>query len=223
VTDLNLVLLGPPGAGKGTQAARLRDDLGLAYIATGDLLRRHRAQGTQLGRRAAAYMADGRLVPDDLVIEMILGEIVAAARGGFLLDGFPRTISQARVLRNALEAQGRAITAVLLIDVPDELLTARITGRRVCPRGHVFHVEHRPPRHDGVCDHDGEPLRQREDDRPGTVRRRLGVYHEATKPLIAYYSGRALLERIDGTRAPDEVYDEIRGAIERRSRATAQR
>jgi adenylate kinase len=219
MSDRNLILLGPPGAGKGTQAVRLRDELGLAHIATGDLLRRHRAQGTGLGRRAAAYMADGRLVPDDLVVEMILGEITGGARGGFLLDGFPRTVTQADALAAALAAGDRAITAVLLVDVPDDVLAERLSGRRVCPAGHVFHVQHDPPRREGVCDHDGRPLHQRDDDRPETIRRRLGVYHEATKPLVAYYDERGLLVRVDGTRAPADVYGEIRDAVEERVRA----
>ncbi len=214
MTDCNLVLLGPPGAGKGTQAARLRQDLGLVHIATGDLLRSHRARGTDLGRRAAGYMSEGQLVPDDLVVAMILGELSGGDAAGCLLDGFPRTLAQADALADALEADGRAITAVLLIDVPDERLTERLTGRRVCPAGHVFHVAFRPPVEEGVCDHDGESLHLRDDDRIDTVEKRLAVYHETTRPLVDYYEARGVLRRIDGTLPPDEVYATITSALD---------
>ncbi len=215
MTQLNLVLLGPPGAGKGTQAARMREDLGLSHIATGDLLRRHRSEGTDLGEQAAAYMADGQLVPDDLVVAMIREEIATGADGGFLLDGFPRTIAQADALTDALSAEGSAVTAVLLIDAPDELLTERISGRRMCPAGHVFHVKHNPPIREGICDRDGESLRLRDDDRAETVRQRLDVYHEVTEPLASYYEEHRLLHRIDGTRSADAVYEAIQTVVGR--------
>jgi adenylate kinase len=213
VKELKLILLGPPGAGKGTQAARLRDDFELHYIATGDLLRDHRARETDLGVRAAGYMASGRLVPDELVTAMIIDEIEATGGGGFLLDGFPRTPAQADSLDAELDRRGHPLDAVLLIDVPDDVLVERISGRRVCPDGHVYHVEYDPPGRDGVCDDDGQPLIQRDDDKPETVRQRLRVYHDQTEPLVERYESRGLLRRVDGTRAPDEVYDELRATL----------
>jgi adenylate kinase len=213
VSDLNLILIGPPGAGKGTQAARLREDFDLTHIATGDLLRAHRERQTDLGLRAARYMAEGRLVPDELVTAMI-GEEIGSARGGFLLDGFPRTLAQADALDRLLEEHGRPLSTVLLIDVPDDVLVERIGGRRLCPDGHVFHVVYDPPAREGVCDIDGKPLSQREDDKPETVRNRLDVYHRETEPLVERYDKRGLLQRVDGTRSPDEVYAQLRSVLE---------
>jgi adenylate kinase len=157
---MNLILLGPPGAGKGTQAAWLREELGVTYVATGDLLRQHRADNTVLGREAAAYMDRGELVPDVLVVDMIMQRIVRDSEVGLLLDGFPRTVVQADTLHEALTAHGRELTAVLLIDTPDEVVEARISGRRQCGCGRVYHVEHNPPSRPGVCDEDGERLVQ---------------------------------------------------------------
>jgi adenylate kinase len=213
VSDLNLILIGPPGAGKGTQAARLRDDFGLTHIATGDLLRAHRERATDLGLRAARYMAEGRLVPDELVTEMI-GEEIDSAPGGFLLDGFPRTPGQADALDRVLEEHGRPLSAVLLIDVPDDVLVERISGRRLCPDGHVYHVKYNPPAREGVCDIDGTPLTQREDDKPETVRKRLEVYHRETEPLVERYEHHGTLYRVDGTRSPDEVHAQLRDVLE---------
>jgi adenylate kinase len=213
VNELNLILLGPPGAGKGTQAARLRDDFDLRYIATGDLLREHRARETDLGLRAARYMASGRLVPDDLVTAMVAEEIEDAPGGGFLLDGFPRTLAQADALDAELDRRGHPLSAVLLIDVPDDVLVERIGGRRQCPDGHVYHVIFDPPAREGICDHDGKPLMQRDDDKPETVRERLRVYHEQTEPLVERYAAQDLLRRIDGTLAPDEVYEQLRATL----------
>lgn len=214
MTDLNLVLLGPPGAGKGTQAALLRDLLGLPYLSTGDLLRRHRAKQTPLGREAARFMDAGTLVPDDLVISMLMDAVTDGPPQGFLLDGFPRTVGQADALDVALDDAQTALRAVLLIDLPSEIIVGRIAGRLTCPRGHVFHVRNSPPAHDGICDHDGERLTQRDDDRADTVRRRLEVYRETTAPLAGYYEERGLLCRIDGTREPDEVFDAICDALD---------
>ena len=162
----------------------------LPYLSTGDLLRRHRAKGTDLGLQAASYMAEGRLVPDDLVISMLMHAVENGPPHGFLLDGFPRTIVQADALEAALERGGTAgHRAVLLIDAPDEVIIERISGRLTCPHGHVFHIQNAPPQRAGICDHDGEPLAQRDDDHPETVRRRLEVYHEQTEPLVSHYRG----------------------------------
>jgi adenylate kinase len=213
VSELNLILLGPPGAGKGTQASRLRDDFGLPYIGTGDLLREHKANGTELGEKAKEYMAKGELVPDDLVIEMILEKVEEEGDDGFLLDGFPRSVPQADALADALERKGRRLTAALLIEAPDDVVVERISGRRVCSNGHVYHVSYDPPKHDEVCDQDGKPLAQRDDDREEAVRARLAVYHKTTEPAIDYYEQNGLLRRFDGTRSVTEVHDHIRATL----------
>jgi adenylate kinase len=215
MSELDLILLGPPGAGKGTQAARLQADLGIPHIATGDMLRAAREARSELGLAAQEYMDRGELVPDALIIAMIVERLADDdARDGFLLDGFPRTTLQADALGSELDANGRRLTAVLLIDVPDELVVARLSGRRVSPStGRVYHVDFDPPKRSGHCDLDGSQLVQRDDDRPETVKRRLRVYHEQTEPLIAYYEERALLCRFDGTQPPDDVYAHIRAAL----------
>jgi len=214
VSELNLILLGPPGAGKGTQAERLTQDFPLAYIATGDMLRAAVSEGTPLGLQAKGFMDAGELVPDDVIIGVILERVQSDdARDGFLLDGFPRTIGQAEALGIELGKLGRRLTAVLLIDTPDEEIIRRLSGRRVSKSGRVYHVEFDPPKHEGRCDIDGTPLIQRDDDKPETVKKRLEVYHELTSPLAAFYEDRGLLRRFDGTRAPTEVHDHIRATI----------
>jgi len=183
--EATIVLLGPPGSGKGTQAQRLRDQLGFAALATGDLLREARDAGTDLGRRAAECMDRGDLVPDDLIVAMIHESIASHDDEPILLDGFPRTVTQADVLVGVLEAHARELTAVVLLDVPDDVVAERISGRR-----------------------DG-----RGDDRPETVRRRLDVYHRETEPLVVYYSARGLLRRVDGAHDTDAVQARIRAAL----------
>jgi len=214
VSELNLILLGPPGAGKGTQAERLTQDFPLAYIATGDMLRQAVAEGTELGLKAKEFMDAGDLVPDEVIIGVALERVEADdARDGFLLDGFPRTIPQAQALEQEMEQLGRGITAVLLIDVPDEEIVRRVSGRRVSRSGRVYHVDFDPPKHEGRCDIDGSPLTQRDDDRPEVVRARLAKYHDVTAPLVSYYEDRGLLRRFDGTRTPTEVHDHIRATV----------
>ncbi len=213
--ELNLVLLGPPGSGKGTQGERLQEDLRLPYYATGDILRAAVRDETELGRTAKGYMDAGDLVPDEVIVGVIAAALDSeAARDGFLLDGFPRTTPQAEALDAKLSELGRAVTAVLLIDVSDDEVVRRLGGRRTCvENGHVFHVEFSPPRQEGICDIDGSELITRDDDNPATIRNRLDQYHEKTEPLVAYYDQRSVLRRLDGAKAPDEVAEQIRRTL----------
>jgi adenylate kinase len=216
VAELNLILLGPPGAGKGTQADRLQSDFGLAHISTGDMLRTQVTEGTKLGAEAQKYMNAGELVPDGVIVGMITERIgMDDARDGFLLDGFPRNEAQAVALEEALGGLERRLSAALLIEVPDEEVVRRLGGRRVCVKNpaHIYHVEFDPPKHEGVCDQDGSRLIQREDDREETIVRRLEVYHAQTAPLIGHYDRVGLLRRFDGSRNPNEVHRHIRATL----------
>lgn len=213
--ELNLVLLGPPGSGKGTQGERLQEDLRLPYYATGDILRAAVRDETELGRTAKQYMDRGDLVPDEVIVDVIAERVDSPeARDGFILDGFPRTMPQAEALDRKLEELGRAVPAVLLIDVSDDEVMRRLGGRRTCEEnGHVFHVEFNPPKQEGVCDLDGSELIVRDDDKPEVIRNRLDQYHAKTEPLVDYYNHRSVLRRIDGVASPDEVADEIRRTL----------
>jgi len=215
VTQRNLVLLGPPGAGKGTQAQRLRDDFDLPYYSTGDILREAIASQSELGKQVKEIVDSGELVPDDLIGAVVEERLNSGeADDGFLLDGFPRTIGQAEMLEQALSKLGRELTAALLIDAPDEEVVRRLSGRRTCVKGgHVYHVDFDPPKREGVCDQDGSRLVQRDDDKPETVTKRLEVYHEQTEPLIQWYSERGLLRRFEGTRTPEEVHSHVRATL----------
>jgi adenylate kinase len=215
VSELNLILLGPPGAGKGTQADRLRSDFQVPFISTGEMLRANVQEGTELGRQAKEFMDAGELVPDGLIVAMVAARLQEDdAQDGFVLDGFPRTIEQAEALDRQLSELSRRITAALVIDVPDEEVVRRLSGRRVCKKsGHNYHIEFDPPKHEGVCDQDGSALIQRDDDKPEVIERRLAVYHDQTEPLIHYYDERGLMRRIDGTRPAAEVHDHIRAVI----------
>jgi adenylate kinase len=213
--ELNLILLGPPGAGKGTQAQRLVEDFDLPYYATGDILRAAVTEESELGREAKGYMDDGQLVPDDLICKVIMERIDSKeAEDGFLLDGFPRNLHQANVLEAALTRRDRRLTAALLIEAPDDEVIRRLSGRRICVKNqHLYHVEFDPPKREGVCDQDGSRLIQRDDDKPETVKQRLEVYREQTEPLREHYEQIGVLRRFDGTRPQGEVHDHVRAAV----------
>jgi adenylate kinase len=185
-------------------------------VSTGDMLREQVARETELGLAAKRFMDAGDLVPDEVIVGMIKDRVAEPDAGdGFLLDGFPRNEPQAEALGEALEAMGRKLTGVLLFDVPDDVVVARLAGRRVCVKNpsHIYHVEFDPPKHEGVCDQDGSRLIQRDDDKEETIRHRLEVYHQQTEPLIAYYDTKGKLRRIDATRSANEVHDSIRAAV----------
>lgn len=200
------MLLGPPGAGKGTQAHRLQDRFdGVALISTGDIFRQNLRQGTPLGEEAKRYMDAGELVPDDVVVRMV-SDALADQPGGFILDGFPRTVAQADALESELERSSRPLTGVLALALDDEAAVKRLAGRRTCSScQRTYNVELHPPRREGVCDACGGELVQRDDDQELTVRRRLDVYHASTAPLVEFYRERGLLREVDADGSEDEV------------------
>ena len=216
--QLNVVLLGAPGSGKGTQAERIAPAYGLPHISTGDMLRAAVARGADLGLAAKAHMDAGGLVPDEVVVGLIRERLVEDdAAGGFVLDGFPRTLEQAGALDVMLALSGRALTHVLLFDVPEEELVRRLSGRRTCRAcGKGYHLVFDPPRVDGVCDKCGGELFQRGDDNEATVRNRLAVYGQQTEPLVGYYAAHGLLHTFHGGgRMPDEVFADVQRLLSR--------
>ncbi len=212
---MRLILLGPPGAGKGTQAKLLTGRLGVPQVSTGDMLRQAVADGTELGRKAKSFMDRGALVPDEVVIGIIEERLRKADCGqGYILDGFPRTLPQAEALSRALTSLSASLDRVLSVEVPEDDLVKRLTGRRICRGcGYMFHVDTHPPRQIGVCDKCGGMLYQRDDDKEETIRHRLRVYREQTEPLIAYYDTLGLLRRIDGCGTIEEISQRVHQAL----------
>lgn len=207
---MRIVLLGAPGAGKGTQCKNIVVQYGLLHLSSGDILRQERAAGTELGKKAQSYMDSGGLVPDEIIIEMMTGAINKAPDAGFLLDGFPRTVNQAVELDKSLAANGMAIDFVLNLQVDDDVVAKRITGRRSCPEcGAVYHIENLRPQVEGICDNDGVELVQRPDDTPDVVANRLKTYHQQTEPLVDYYRNNGSVYDFDADGTPDEVRDSI--------------
>jgi adenylate kinase len=215
---MNLVLLGPPGAGKGTQAKRLAARFGIPQVSTGDILRKAVKDGTELGKQAGPIMAAGKLVPDDLVVGIVRDRLLQPdAAAGFILDGFPRTIPQAEKLEHALASFKRKLEAVISLEVPIDTLVERISGRRSCPRdGSVYHVVQNPPRREGFCDLCGASLVQREDDKPEAVRTRMEAYAADTAPLRDFYARRGLLHVVDGVGAPEAIEAAVVAALKPR-------
>ncbi|MBY5161583.1 adenylate kinase [Salsipaludibacter albus] len=211
---MRLVLLGPPGAGKGTQASVIAESHGIPHISTGDILRANLRDETPIGREAKEYMDAGELVPDDVVIRMVADRLVQAdTRAGFLFDGFPRTIEQAEALEAVLAGEDTPLDRVVNFSIDVDELVQRLTGRRSCPEGHVYHVDNNPPATPGVCDVDGKELFQREDDTEDVVRNRLEVYHQQTAPLVDFYDQRDLLVTIDADGDVGEVTSRIDRAL----------
>lgn len=208
---MNLILLGPPGAGKGTQAQKICEDYNVTQISTGDMLRAHRKQGTELGKQAEEYISAGNLVPDDLIINMMKEEIKKVReQGGYLLDGFPRTIAQAEALDELIDEIDDNIDLALAVEVPENELIKRLTARRTCPEcNSTFHLINKPPKVEGKCDNCGADLIQRPDDNEETALNRIKVYKEQTEPIIAYYDKQDKVEKVDGTGSVDDVYSDI--------------
>jgi adenylate kinase len=208
---MRIIMLGAPGAGKGTQAKRIAEKYNVPHISTGDIFRENIKNGTELGNKAQAYMEAGDLVPDELVLELIMDRFEKEdCANGYVLDGFPRTIPQAEALDEALDAKGQTIDNVIDVDVPDENIIKRMAGRRTCAHcGAIFHLEHMPPKIEGKCDQCGGHLMMREDDLPDTVIARLKTYHEQTQPLKDYYGAKGLVHSVDGTQYREVVFGEV--------------
>jgi adenylate kinase len=212
---VRVVLLGPPGAGKGTQAILLAERFGIPHVATGDLLRAAVAAGTELGRKAKSYMDAGELVPDELVLELLRRRLSEEdARAGFVMDGFPRNVPQAKALDKILDKIDSCIDCVAQIDIPDEIIILRLSSRFSCPTcGRTYNLFSNPPKVEGICDRDGTLLFQREDDRPEVIQHRLEIYHRETAPVSAYYEARGLLRHVEGIGDVEQVNDRIVEAV----------
>ena len=208
---MKIIMLGAPGAGKGTQAKKIADKYQIPHISTGDIFRANIKEGTELGKKAKSYMDQGLLVPDELTLELIMDRFKNPdCVNGYVLDGFPRTIPQAEALTKALEKNGEAIDYAINVEVPDENIVTRMSGRRACLAcGATYHIVYAPTKTEGVCDRCGEALVLRDDDKPETVKKRLDVYHSQTQPLIDYYTKQGKLAEVDGTQNVDAVFDTI--------------
>jgi adenylate kinase len=212
---MRIVLLGAPGAGKGTQCKRIVAKYGLLHLSSGDILRQERAAGTELGKKAQSYMDSGALVPDGIIVEMMAGAINKVPKKDFILDGFPRTVNQAQQLDKSLATAGQRMDAVLNLRIDDKVVTSRMTGRRSCPKcGAVYHIENLKPEVEGKCNNDGADLIQRPDDRPEVVANRLKTYHRQTKPVVDYYKKNSAVYDIDANKGADEVSDLIFGYLD---------
>lgn len=209
---MKIIMLGAPGAGKGTQAKRIAQAYGIPHISTGDILRSNIKEGTELGKKAKTYMDKGLLVPDELVVDLVVDRVGKEdAKNGYVLDGFPRTIPQAEALDNALTAIGESMDYAIDVDVPDENIVNRMGGRRACVScGSTYHLVYAPTKKEGICDSCGSELILRDDDKPETVKNRLTVYHEQTQPLIEYYKSKGILKSVDGTKDMEDVFADIR-------------
>lgn len=213
---MKIIMLGAPGAGKGTQAKMIAEKYGIPHISTGDIFRANIKNGTELGMEAKKYMDQGLLVPDELTVKILLDRVAQPdCANGYVLDGFPRTIPQAQVLDQALTELGDAIDYAIDVDVPDENIVKRMSGRRACLAcGATYHIEHIPPKVEGICDRCGQPLVLRDDDKPETVLNRLKVYHDQTQPLIDFYTAKGVLRAVDGTVDMNSVFASIVNVLE---------
>lgn len=208
---MKIIMLGAPGAGKGTQAKQIASKYSIPHISTGDIFRANIKNGTELGKKAKEYMDQGLLVPDELTCDLVMDRIQEDdCANGFVLDGFPRTIPQAEALTNALDEIGQKMDFAIDVDVPDENIVNRMSGRRACLEcGATYHIVAIPPKQEGVCDNCGSKLVLRDDDKPETVQKRLDVYHEQTQPLIDYYNNAGILKSVDGTQPMEKVFEDI--------------
>ena len=211
IIRMKIIMLGAPGAGKGTQAQMIAEQYHIPHISTGDIFRANIKNGTELGKKAKEFMDKGQLVPDELTVQLLLDRVAQDdCKDGYVLDGFPRTIPQADVLDQELTKLGDKVDYAINVDVPDENIIHRMSGRRACFKcGATYHIEHIPPKKEGICDKCGSELVQREDDKPETVKNRLSVYHEQTQPLIEYYTRKNILKTVDGTRDMKDVFSDI--------------
>ena len=213
---MKIVMLGAPGAGKGTQAQMICEKYGIPHVSTGDIFRENIRNNTELGQQVKSYLNEGKLVPDELTVRILLDRVAKEdCVSGYVLDGFPRTIPQAEVLTQKLEEMNDKIDFAIDVEVPDENIIRRMSGRRSCPKcGATYHITYIPPKQDGICDECGSALGQRDDDKEETVKERLNVYHKQTQPLIEYYGNAGVLKTVDGTKDMKEVFEDITALLE---------